>query len=105
MSVIVSLEQIEPNLKQLVERLPLGETITLVKASGAPIAIVVSLLPPTPNEFSGNQLAEALFKQRALEAGLIRATPTPLTPLVKRERSLIEVEGTPLSQTIVEERR
>ena len=45
MSTNVSIETASRDLKQLVEQLRLGETLTLVDREGAPVAILVSLKP------------------------------------------------------------
>lgn len=43
MSMAVSVEAAEQDLKNLLERLRFGETITFVNSDGAPLAILVSL--------------------------------------------------------------
>ena len=47
MSIPVPMETAKENLEGLLERLHIGETITLLGAEGAPVAVVVSL-KPTP---------------------------------------------------------
>jgi hypothetical protein len=44
-SMGVPIELAEHNLKELLQRLNLGETVTLVGAEGMPLAIMVSLRP------------------------------------------------------------
>jgi antitoxin (DNA-binding transcriptional repressor) of toxin-antitoxin stability system len=48
MNTTLSIEKIEQSLRQLVERLHLGETITLTGSSGKPLAVLVSLQPNPP---------------------------------------------------------
>jgi len=43
--MIVSVETAERDLKHVLDRLPLGGTITLVSSEGTPLAVVVSLRP------------------------------------------------------------
>lgn len=45
MSVVVPIEAAKHNLEDLLERLHLGETITLVTSEGTPLAVIVSLKP------------------------------------------------------------
>lgn len=45
MSAVVPVEMAEHDLKNLLERLGLGETVTLINSEGAPLAIFVSLKP------------------------------------------------------------
>jgi hypothetical protein len=48
---------------------------------------------------------EAEFKQRLLHSGLLREIKTPVPLAGTEDRRPIYVEGKPLSQTIIEERR
>jgi antitoxin (DNA-binding transcriptional repressor) of toxin-antitoxin stability system len=54
MSVTVPIETAERDLRGLLERLQLGETITLVGATGAPEALLISLksAPTKPQSLS-----------------------------------------------------
>jgi antitoxin (DNA-binding transcriptional repressor) of toxin-antitoxin stability system len=47
-SVLVPVEIAEHNLRDLLERLRLGETITLVGTEGHPLALLVSLASESP---------------------------------------------------------
>jgi hypothetical protein len=52
--------------------------------------------PPTEDE----------FEQELLRAGVVSHIPPPITDLTQYEnRKLIQIEGKPLSETIIEERR
>ena len=46
---------------------------------------------------------ETLFKQELLKAGLLAEIKTPMHSPELSERTLIEVRGKPLSETIIEE--
>jgi hypothetical protein len=48
---------------------------------------------------------EELFKQELLSAGLLAEIKAPIHSPELGERTLIEVRGKPLSETIIEERR
>lgn len=48
MSISVPIKTAKQNLEDLLEQLPLGETLTLIDAEGAPVATVVSLKPAPP---------------------------------------------------------
>ena len=58
------------------------------------------LAPPAP------QMSEEEFEQRLLAKGVISEIPPPITDLTPfQNRRLMEVEGKPLSETVIEERR
>ncbi len=48
---------------------------------------------------------EELFKQELVKAGLLTAIKRPVDRPAQGERKLLQVEGMPLSETIIEERR
>jgi putative addiction module CopG family antidote len=50
-------------------------------------------------------LTEAEFKQHLLNIGLMTSLPTPPDPSQREEFQPIEIEGEPLSETIIRERR
>ena len=50
-------------------------------------------------------LTEAEFKLHLLNIGLMTSLPTPLDPSQRAEFQPIEIEGEPLSETIIRERR
>lgn len=45
MSAVMPIETAEHDLRNLLEQLRLGETVTLVSSEGAPLALLVSLKP------------------------------------------------------------
>jgi hypothetical protein len=58
------------------------------------------LVPPAP------QMTEEEFEQHLLAKGVISEIPSPITDLTPfQNRKLMEVEGKPLSDTVIEERR
>jgi Arc/MetJ-type ribon-helix-helix transcriptional regulator len=50
-------------------------------------------------------LTEAEFKRQLLESGLMTGLPTPADPSVRRTFQPVLLEGEPLSETIIRERR
>lgn len=62
-------------------------------------------IPASDAEPSSQADPEAAFLQRLLELGLLTEIRTPDRTQDDRDRVLIEVEGKPLSETIIEERR
>ncbi len=50
-------------------------------------------------------MTEAEFKQQLLECGLMTRLPVPLDPAARRDFQPIKIEGEPLSETIIRERR
>jgi hypothetical protein len=75
-----------------------GQKVVLVEPVNLPPNTAVEVIVAEPENS-----AEQLYRQRLLKLGLIKERPavpadtTPYTP--------IEVDGLPLSQTIIEERR
>ena len=58
----------------------------------------------TVSETKGRANAEIRFKQKLQETGLLAEVASPPGP-IEGDRTPIEVEGKPISQTIIEERR
>jgi hypothetical protein len=50
-------------------------------------------------------LSEAEFKRQLLESGLMTSLPTPPDPAARRAFQPVKIEGEPLSETIIRERR
>ena len=50
-------------------------------------------------------LTEEEFKQHLLETGLMTSLPTPLDPPIRQSFQPVKIEGEPLSETIISERR
>ena len=58
-----------------------------------------------PTSTTGPRMTEAEFKQHLLESGLISSLPTPADPASRPNFQPIALEGEPLSETIIRERR
>ncbi|MHB1557320.1 MAG: ribbon-helix-helix domain-containing protein [Isosphaeraceae bacterium] len=58
-----------------------------------------------PASTSGPGMTEAEFKQHLLHTGRVSSLPTPAPPGSRPVFSPIELEGEPLSETILRERR
>lgn len=68
------------------------------------VRVVDTIERPEVDPELGLEEREALFKQRLLETGLVTKLPdAPSTP--RPAFPLVEVQGVPLSQTIIEDRR
>lgn len=50
-------------------------------------------------------MTEDTFKRQLVEAGLMTSLPTPADPTARRDFQPVHIEGEPLSETIVRERR
>jgi hypothetical protein len=63
--------------------------------------------PITPRTGHAGAIAlpEAEFKRQLLKSGLMTSLPTPLDPPARRPFQPIRIEGEPLSETIIRERR
>jgi len=57
------------------------------------------------NPTARRPLTEAEFKQHLLDIGLMTSLPTPLDPSQREDFQPITIEGEPLSETIIRERR
>jgi hypothetical protein len=61
---------------------------------------------PAPAADMDEASAEEEFKRRLLQAGLLKQIKPPITDLTPyRDRKPFEIQGKPLSETIIEERR
>ena len=50
-------------------------------------------------------MTEEEFKQQLIEAGMMTSLPTPADPAQRRDFRPVPIEGEPLSETILRERR
>jgi putative addiction module CopG family antidote len=50
-------------------------------------------------------LSEDEFKQQLMATGLMASLPTPLDPAKRRDFQPVSIDGEPLSETIIRERR
>lgn len=83
-----------------------GNVIVLDEPADLPDGAVVEVrpafpLPATPEE----REREAAFSRRLLEIGLIKSIPTWEPDPPGLDRTPIQVEGRPVSEIIIEERR
>ena len=60
---------------------------------------------PTTTPATGPRMTEAEFKQHLLKSGLMSGLPTPSDPASRPVFQPITLEGEPLSETIIRERR
>ncbi len=60
---------------------------------------------PTRTPTTGPRMTEAEFKQHLLKSGLMSCLPTPSDPASRPVFQPITLEGEPLSETIIRERR
>ena len=54
---------------------------------------------------AGKPITEQDFKRQLLEKGLMSALPVPVDPAMRRDFEPIKLEGEPLSESIIRERR
>ena len=71
-------------------------------ADGAAVEVRMTGIPTRSPEHSD---LERVYRQRLLESGLVTDVKDPTYPLPTLDHAPVEVQGPPLSQTIVEERR
>jgi Arc/MetJ-type ribon-helix-helix transcriptional regulator len=58
-----------------------------------------------PEPAAKTPFTEEEFKQQLLETGLMTSLPIPLDPAIRQDFQPIKLEGEPLSETIIRERR
>lgn len=58
-----------------------------------------------PSPTTSSRMTEAEFKQHLLDSGRISSLPTPVDPASRPVFQPIAIEGEPLSETIIRERR
>ncbi len=58
-----------------------------------------------PGPTNGPRMTEAEFKQHLLKSGLMSSLPTPADPASRPGFEPVALEGEPLSETIIRERR
>jgi putative addiction module CopG family antidote len=58
-----------------------------------------------PEPAAKKPLTEDEFKQQLLESGFMTSLPIPLDPATRRDFQPVKIEGEPLSETIIRERR
>ena len=83
-----------------------GKQIVLTEptdlADGTPVEVRVALpLPPTPEE----RAREDAFLRHLLEIGMIHRIPPKLPDPPDLDRTPVPVEGRPVSETLIEDRR
>jgi hypothetical protein len=86
---------------QVYEGIVQDRVVVLPKSVHLVEGLRVEIRVPEPEQES----LEDLFKQSLVEAGLIEEIRTSFAHILKEDRTLLRVEGQPLSQMIVEERR
>jgi Arc/MetJ-type ribon-helix-helix transcriptional regulator len=73
----------------------MAEAARLLLRQRKPEGLVVANAPPS----------EAEFKRQLLKSGLMSSLPTPPDPATRRSFEPLTLEGEPLSETIIRERR
>ncbi len=83
-----------------------GNTVVLPENIQLPEGVAVEVRIPTSSvERADESEAEVAFMQRLVELGLLTEIRTPDRTQDDQGRTLIQVEGKPLSEMIIEERR
>jgi prevent-host-death family protein len=110
MAIQIQVDEVGERLSELLNRTALGGERIIVERDGKPIAAVVSAedLQRLENgdaaSLDTEEAREARFRQLLKAAGIVVHFPTGelLTP---EERRLIRIEGPPLSEQIIEDRK
>ncbi len=106
----VSAEQFRRQLADVLNRVSYGGDKVIVERYGSPQAVLIPY--GTYQQFeelieqNRGQLSEDEFEQELVTAGLLSMTPSGgMNPALFSDRQPFEVEGKPLSEIILEERR
>lgn len=81
-----------------------GNTVVLDESASLPDGAIVEVRAVATSVEDEREREEA-FKRHLLELGVIKRLPTREPDPPGIDRTLVELEGPPLSQTIIEERR
>jgi prevent-host-death family protein len=108
----IGTHEAKTHLSEYLNRVAYGGERIIVERHGKPVAALVSVedlkklenLNQAINEKTSEQEREERFYQVAREMGLILRRPTG-RPVLPNERKLIHLEGEPLSEQIIRERR
>jgi hypothetical protein len=81
-----------------------GKTVVLDEATELPDGAIVEVREVAASQDDEREREEA-FKRHLLAIGLMKRLPTREPDPPGTDRTLLEIEGPPVSQTIIEERR
>ena len=81
-----------------------GDVVILPEDANLPDGLTVEIRPVEPDP-QQSDAAEEQFLQRLLELGLLTEIKRPPRIPPEGDRTPIQVEGTPLSEMIIQERR
>lgn len=83
-----------------------GNTVVLDEPVGLTDGSLVEVRPVDPPPPDTDELErEDAFKRSLIERGLLRTVPSRLPDPPDLDRTLLDVEGPPVSHTLIEERR
>jgi Arc/MetJ-type ribon-helix-helix transcriptional regulator len=82
-----------------------GHFASVDEAMAEAARLLLLRLEPGGGTVANTTPSEAEFKQQLLKSGLMTSLPTPPDPATPRTFQPITLEGEPLSETIIRERR
>jgi len=104
----VGTHEAKTHLSEYINRVRYGGERVVIERHGKPVAALVSVedLERLEKEGPGpDKSAEELYREALAEAGLVISWSKPGRKIPREERRLIKVEGEPVSEQIIRERR
>jgi Arc/MetJ-type ribon-helix-helix transcriptional regulator len=94
-------ENLESSIRDAVRG---GQFASVDEAMAEAARLLLDRLKP-PSAAAATPMSEAAFKRHLLQSGLMSSLPTPADPATRPAFQPIAVEGEPVSETIIRERR
>lgn len=104
----VGTQEAKTHLSEYINRVRYGGERVVIERHGKPVAALVGvedLARLEKEEPAPEKSAEERYREALEEAGLVLSWPDPTKRIPRERRRLIEVEGEPLSERIIRERR
>jgi Arc/MetJ-type ribon-helix-helix transcriptional regulator len=88
----------------ILEAVHSGQFASVDDAMAEAARLLLDRLKP-PSAAGAMPMSEAAFKRHLLDSGLMSSLPTPADPATRPAFQPVAIEGEPLSETIIRERR
>lgn len=102
----VGTHEAKTHLSEYINRVRYGGERVVIERHGKPVAALVSVEDLERLEKEGSEKsAEERYREALAGAGLVVSWPDSSKRVSRKRRRLLEVEGEPLSEQIIEDRR
>ena len=99
----ISTQDAKARLSEYLNRVCYGGERFIIERRGKPVAAIVSPEDLSALESQPSASPDEAYRKALAEMGVVISRPSG-TPISARERRLVHVRGTPLSQQIIEDR-